>query len=70
MDMVKTERRLKKELRMIGFDVEKVSDHFNVTGNTVRNWLAGRTNIPPKIAVSLLRMGIPKKALIKPYEFI
>ena len=67
---MKKEATLRKELRMIGLTTSDIAEKFNVSVQTVNNWISGRIFIPPVVAVKLQEMGIPKKAVLKPSEMV
>lgn len=66
----KKERRLRQEFRLIGHDPGTIADLFEVTRETVNNWIRKDVFIPPVAAVMLQEIGISKKAIINPDEFV
>ena len=67
---MKTERQLRKEMRIIGLTTKILSDKFNVSMQTINNWISGRIFLPPSVAVKLQDMGIPKKAIRNPSDMV
>ena len=67
---MKKEARLRKEMRMIGLTTQALSQKFDVSIQTVNNWISGRIFIPPVVAVKLQEMGIPKKAVFSPSDMV
>ena len=57
---------------LIQTSIEKFSnsDKFNVSMQTVNNWISGRIFLPPSVAVKLQDMGIPKKAIRNPSDMV
>jgi len=66
----KKERRLKRELRLRGFDTKKAAAHESVSVQTVNNWCSGRSIIPACTVVRFKELGIPASALENPGEWV
>lgn len=64
--MAKKERFLRQELRLIGHSPKSIAAMFDVTRETVNNWIRKDVFIPPYIAVELLELGVSKDAIRKP----
>lgn len=67
---LKKERRLKKELRLLGYDTRRLASELNVSEQTVNNWCSSRTIIHARMIQQLLDLGVTKKAIEKPYELV
>lgn len=67
---MKKEKRLAKELRLLGYNYKDIADLLGVSKQSISNWVNGENRISPIMVKKLSEYGISKDALANPTELV
>lgn len=70
MRVVIKERRLTKELRVLGLDHEAAAKKIGVTPSAISQWVNGKTLPTPINTMKLREIGVTKEARMNPSELV
>lgn len=62
------EKRLKRELRLLGLSPKSAAKKLGVSEQTINNYICARSPIKACIVAKLRKWGITKKAILNPSE--
>jgi transcriptional regulator with XRE-family HTH domain len=63
---MKKEKKLSKEIRLLGYSKQQIAEKINVTRQTVSAWCNGKSRISPVFVKELYKIGISKEAVSNP----